>query len=45
MMISVFDRKENNVGKKKENAGYQQFLLFLKCFQKFSFLGISKSLD
>ena len=38
MMISVFDRVENFVGK-EENAGYQHFLLFLQCFQKASFLG------
>ena len=33
MMISVCDRLENIVGK-GENAGYQHFLLFPKCFQK-----------
>ena len=33
MMISIFDRIENIVGK-EENAGYQHFLLFLQCFQK-----------
>ena len=32
MMIFVFDRVENIVGK-GENAGYQHFLLFPKCFQ------------
>ena len=32
MMISVFDRVEN-VGK-RENAGYQHFLLFPQSFQK-----------
>ena len=37
MMISVFDRIENNVGK-GENAGHQHFLLFPQCFQKASFL-------
>ena len=36
MMISVFDRVENIVGK-GENAGYQHFLLFPQCFQKLSF--------
>ena len=36
MIISVFDRVENNVGK-GENAGYQHFLLFPQCFQKVSF--------
>ena len=38
MMISVFDRVENLVGK-GVNAGYQNFLLFPHCFQKASFLG------
>ena len=33
MMISVFDRVENFVGK-GENAGYQHFVLFPQCFQK-----------
>ena len=28
----VLDMTENNVGKEK-NAGYQQFLLYPKCFQ------------
>ena len=32
-MISVYDRVENIVGK-GENAGYQYFLLFPKCFQR-----------
>ena len=36
IMIYVFDRVENIVGK-GENAGYQHFLLFPQCFQKFSF--------
>ena len=36
MIISVFDRVENNVGK-GENAGYLHFLLFPQCFQKVSF--------
>ena len=44
MMISVFDRVENIVGK-GENAGYQHFLLFLQCFQKASFLRVVKSHD
>ena len=35
MMISVFDRVENILGK-GENAGYQHFLLFPQCFQKLS---------
>ena len=39
MMISVFDRVENIVGK-RENAGYQHFLLFPQCFRKASFLGL-----
>ena len=33
IMISVFDRVENIVGK-KEIAVYQHFLLFSQCFQK-----------
>ena len=33
MTISVFDKKENIVGK-GENAGHQHFLLFPQCFQK-----------
>ena len=33
MMISLFDRVENTVGK-GENAGYQHFLLFPHCFQR-----------
>ena len=33
MMISLFDRVENTVGK-GENAGYQHFLLFPQCFPK-----------
>ena len=43
-MTSVFDRKENIVGK-GENAGYQHFLLFPRCFQKASFLGVVISRD
>ena len=35
MMISLFDRVENNVGK-GENADCQHFLLFPWCFQKAS---------
>ena len=38
MMISVYDRVENIVGK-GENAGYQHFLLFPQCFQNTSFSG------
>ena len=41
MMISLFDRLENAVGK-GENAGYQHFLLFPQCFPKSSFLGVVK---
>ena len=41
MIISVFDRVENIVGK-GENAGYQHFLLFPQCFQKASFSDKSK---
>ena len=33
MMILVFDRVENIV-EKGENAGYQHFLLFPRCFQR-----------
>ena len=33
-----FRRVENNV-EKRENVGYQHFLLFLQCFQKASFSG------
>ena len=33
MMISLFDRIENTVGK-GENAVYQHFLLFPQCFPK-----------
>ena len=36
IMISVFDRVENIVGK-GENAGHQHFFFFLLCFQKTSF--------
>ena len=38
MMISLFDRLENNVGK-GENAGYQHFLLFPRCFPRPPSLG------
>ena len=38
IMISVHDRVENVVGK-GENAGYQHFLLFSQCFQKFFYPG------
>ena len=41
MMISLLGRVENTVGK-GENAGYQHFLLFLKCFPKPSSLGSLK---
>ena len=41
MIISVFDRVENIVGK-GESAGYQHFLLFLQCFKKVSFPDVSK---
>ena len=37
----VLGRLENIVGK-EENAGYQHFLLFPKCFQKTSILGSLK---
>ena len=39
IMGFVFERVENIVGK-KENAGYQHFLLFLQCFQKASYPGL-----
>ena len=38
----VLGREENNLGK-GENAGYQHFLLFPKCFQKASFSRSVKS--
>ena len=41
MIISVFDRVENIVGK-GENAGYQHFLFFPQCFEKASFQDSSK---
>ena len=41
MMICVTDWIENIVGK-GENAGYQHFLLFPRCFQKASFPGLLK---
>ena len=41
-MKSVLERVEIIVGK-GENAGYQHFLLFPLCFQKFSFAASSKS--
>ena len=41
MVISVFDRVENIVGK-GENSGYQHFLLFPQCFEKASFPDTSK---
>ena len=36
IMIYVFGRVENIVGK-RENAGFQHFLLFPQCFQKVSY--------
>ena len=44
MMISLFDRVENTVGK-GENTGYQHFLLFLKCFPKPFLFRVIKSQD
>ena len=41
MIISVFDRVENIVGK-GENACYQHFLLFPQCFEKTFFQDTSK---
>ena len=40
-MVSLFDSIENILGN-GENAGYQHFLLFLKCFQKFNLSGSIK---
>ena len=37
----ILVRVENNVG--KENAGYQLFLLFPQCFQKFFYTGSLKN--
>ena len=37
----LFERVESIVGK-GENAGYQHFLLFPKCFQKHSYTGLLK---
>ena len=37
----VLGKVENTVGK-GENAGYQHFLLFPQCFQKFSFPEVLK---
>ena len=39
--ISHFDRVGNTV-QKGEYAGYQHFLIFPQCFQKFSFSGLLK---
>ena len=44
MMIFVFDRVENIVGK-GENAGYQHFLLFPTMFLKGLFYKVVKSQD
>ena len=44
MMIFVFDRVENIVGK-GENAGYQHFLLFPTMFSKGLFVKVVKSRD
>ena len=41
MIVSVFDRAENIVGKGK-NASYQHFLLFPQCCEKASFPDTSK---
>ena len=41
MVISYFNRLENIVGK-RENAGYQHFLLFPQCFQNASISGSLK---
>ena len=34
--------KKVNIGGKEENAGYQHFPLFLKCFQKAFSVGLEK---
>ena len=39
MLVSVFDREENIVGK-GENAGYPHFLFFPQYFQKTSSFGL-----
>ena len=41
MTISLLDRVENTEGK-GENAGYQHFLLFPRCFHKPSSVGYLK---
>ena len=41
MIISVFDRVENIVGK-GENAAYHHFLLLPQCFEKAFFPGTSE---
>ena len=41
MIVSVFDRAENIVGK-GENAGYQHFLHFPQCFEKASYPDTTK---
>ena len=38
----VFDRVENTV-EKEENVGYQQFLLFPRCFQRTFYSGSLKA--
>ena len=42
MMIFIFDRIENIVGK-EENAGYQHFLLFPQSFQMALHSGVIKT--
>ena len=39
---NFFFQKAKNIVGKGENAGYQHFLLFPKCFQKISFTGLIK---
>ena len=41
LMIFLYDSVENIVGK-RENAGYQHFLLFPQCFQNASSIGLLK---
>ena len=44
-MIDIVSRKSENIVGKEENAGYQHFLLFPKCFQTLVFLDVVKTMD
>ena len=44
MVRFVYGRAENTVGK-RENAGYQHFLLFPQCFQKALLCRVIKNHD